>query len=138
PAGRHAGTLVEGAVRMKAGVVTADLREAGRRETLNYGHTLGHAIERVERYQIRHGEAVAIGMVYAAELARLAGRLDAPTRDRHRRVLAAVGGPPPLPLRGRAPARGGGTGGQKTRRAPVRLLLPVRAPPPAPLPEPPP
>src|SRR5262249_38994311 len=61
PHGRHARELVERAVRMKAEVVTADLREAGRREILNYGHTLGHAIERVERYQIRHGEAVAIG-----------------------------------------------------------------------------
>src|SRR5215831_13188710 len=93
PHGRHARELVERAVRMKAEVVGADLREAGRREILNYGHTLGHAIERVERYRVRHGEAVAIGMVYAAELARLAGRLDAPTRDRHRRVLAAVGLP---------------------------------------------
>jgi len=93
PHGRHARELVERAVRMKAEVVTADLREAGRREILNYGHTLGHAVERVERYQIRHGEAVAIGMVYAAELARLAGRLDTPTLDRHRRVLAAVGLP---------------------------------------------
>ena len=93
PHGRHARELVERAVRMKAEVVTADLREAGRREVLNYGHTLGHAVERVERYQIRHGEAVAIGMVYAAELARLAGRLDTPTLDRHRRVLTAVGLP---------------------------------------------
>jgi 3-dehydroquinate synthase len=93
PHGRHARELVERAVRMKAEVVTADLREAGRREILNYGHTLGHAIERIERYQIRHGEAVAIGMVYAAELARLAGRLDALTLDRHRRVLTAVGLP---------------------------------------------
>jgi 3-dehydroquinate synthase len=93
PHGRHARELVERAVRMKAGVVAADLQESGRREILNYGHTLGHAIERVERYQIRHGEAVAIGMVYAAELARLAGRLDAPTLARHRSVLAAVGLP---------------------------------------------
>ncbi len=93
PHGRHARELVERAVRMKADVVAADLREAGRREILNYGHTLGHAVERVERYQIRHGEAVAIGMVYAAELARLAGRLDTPTLDRHRRVLTAVGLP---------------------------------------------
>jgi 3-dehydroquinate synthase len=93
PHGRHARELVERAVRMKAEVVSADLREAGRREILNYGHTLGHAVERVERYQIRHGEAVAIGMVYAAELARLAGRLDTPTLDRHRRVLTAVGLP---------------------------------------------
>jgi 3-dehydroquinate synthase len=93
PHGRHSRELVERAVRMKAAVVSADLREAGGREILNYGHTLGHAIERVERYRIRHGEAVAIGMVYAAELARLAGRLDAATVHRHRRVLGAVGLP---------------------------------------------
>jgi len=93
PHGRHARELVERAVRMKAEVVTADPEEAGGREILNYGHTLGHAIELVERYQIRHGEAVAIGMVFAAELARLAGRLDAPTLHRHRHVLTAVGLP---------------------------------------------
>src|SRR5262249_56963793 len=52
PHGRHARELVERAVRMKAEVVTGDLREAGRREMLNYGHTLGHAIERVEGYRI--------------------------------------------------------------------------------------
>ncbi len=69
PHGAHARELVERAVRMKAEVVTGDLREAGRREILNYGHTLGHAIERVEGYRIRHGEAVSVGMVYAAELA---------------------------------------------------------------------
>jgi 3-dehydroquinate synthase len=93
PHGRHARELIERAVRVKAEVVSADLREAGRREILNYGHTLGHAIERYERYQIRHGEAVAIGMVYAAELARLAGRLDTETLHRHRRVLTAAGLP---------------------------------------------
>jgi 3-dehydroquinate synthase len=94
PHGQHTRELVERAVRMKAGVVSADLRESGRREILNYGHTLGHAIERVEGYQLRHGEAVAIGMVYAAEVARLMGRLDQVTVGRHRRVLQAVGCPP--------------------------------------------
>ncbi|HTT54070.1 MAG TPA: 3-dehydroquinate synthase [Streptosporangiaceae bacterium] len=93
PHGQHTRELVERAVRMKAEVVSADLREAGRREILNYGHTLGHAIERVENYQLRHGEAVAIGMVYAAEVARLMGRLDRVTVGRHRRVLKAVGLP---------------------------------------------
>ncbi len=93
PHGQHARELVERAVRFKAEVVSADLRENGRREILNYGHTLGHAIERVEEYQIRHGEAVAIGMVYAAELARLTGHLDEATVDRHRRVLSAAGLP---------------------------------------------
>jgi 3-dehydroquinate synthase len=93
PHGRYARELVERTVRVKAAVVTGDLREAGRREFLNYGHTLGHAIELVEDYRIRHGEAVAIGMVYAAELARLAGRLDEAATLRHRRVLAAAGLP---------------------------------------------
>jgi len=93
PGGPAQRELVERAVRMKAAVVSADPRETGRRETLNYGHTLGHAIERAEGYRIRHGEAVSIGMVFAAAVARLAGRLDAATADRHRRVLTAVGLP---------------------------------------------
>jgi 3-dehydroquinate synthase len=93
PHGQHARELVERAVRIKAEVVTGDMREAGRREILNYGHTLGHAIEREEAYQIRHGEAVSIGMVFAAELAAMAGRLDTATLHRHRRVLTSVGLP---------------------------------------------
>jgi len=92
--------LVERAIRVKAEVVSVDLRESGLREVLNYGHTLGHAIEQSEGYRIRHGEAVAVGMVYAAALARLAGRLDAATADRHRTVLAALD----LPTRWRAEA----------------------------------
>ena len=93
PGGPHERELIERAVRVKATVVTADLREAGPREILNYGHTLGHAIERAEGYQIRHGAAVAIGMVYAAAVARRAGRLDAATGERHRAILAATGLP---------------------------------------------
>jgi len=60
---------------------------------LNYGHTLAHAIEKHEAYAIRHGEAVAIGCVYAAQLARLAGRLDDPTTARHRSAFERVGLP---------------------------------------------
>jgi 3-dehydroquinate synthase len=93
PHGPHAHELIERAVAVKAQVVSADLRESGRRETLNYGHTLGHAIERVEGYRIRHGEAVAIGMVFAAEVARLSGRLGADAVRRHRQVISAVGLP---------------------------------------------
>ena len=93
PHGLHARELIERAIRVKAGVVSADLTEQGPREILNYGHTLGHAIERVEEYRFRHGDAVAIGMVYVAELARLAGRLDEPTGKLHREVLATVGLP---------------------------------------------
>ena len=85
--------LVERSVAVKAAVVGVDLREAGLREILNYGHTFGHAIEHVERYRWRHGAAVAVGMVYAAELARLAGRLSDDVVDRHRAVLTALGLP---------------------------------------------
>jgi 3-dehydroquinate synthase len=93
PHGQHARELIERAIRVKAGVVSSDLTEKGPREILNYGHTLGHAIERVEDYRFRHGDAVAIGMVYVAELARLAGRLDEQTSKLHRDVLASVGLP---------------------------------------------
>lgn len=85
--------LVERAVAVKARVVGEDLREAGLREILNYGHTLGHAIEHVERYSWRHGAAVAVGMVYVAELARLAGRLDESVVARHRSILTSLGLP---------------------------------------------
>ncbi|GAA3771829.1 3-dehydroquinate synthase [Microbacterium kribbense] len=84
---------IELAIQMKAHIVGQDLREAGVREMLNYGHTLGHAIEYSERYQWRHGAAVSIGMVYAAELSRLAGRLSDAAVDRHRRILASLGLP---------------------------------------------
>jgi 3-dehydroquinate synthase len=93
PTGAHTRELVERSIRMKADVVSRDLREAGPREMLNYGHTLGHAVERVESYRIPHGHAVSIGMVFVAELSRLAGRLDDATAKRHRSVLDAVGLP---------------------------------------------
>lgn len=89
----HERELVERAIRVKAGVVGDDLTEQGGREFLNYGHTLGHAIEKVEDYRWRHGAAVAVGMVFVAELARLAGRLDDATVQRHRDVLTSVGLP---------------------------------------------
>jgi 3-dehydroquinate synthase len=91
--------LIERAIRVKIAVVSADLKETGGtarhpgREALNYGHTLAHAIERAESYRFRHGDAVAIGMVFVAELARLAGRLDDATASRHRAVLSALGLP---------------------------------------------
>ncbi|MBE9373408.1 3-dehydroquinate synthase [Saccharopolyspora sp. HNM0983] len=93
PSGDVLGELVRRAVQVKADVVSQDLRESDLREVLNYGHTLGHAIERRERYRWRHGAAVSIGLVFAAELSRLAGRLDDETADRHRRVLDLLGLP---------------------------------------------
>ncbi|MGH3975102.1 MAG: 3-dehydroquinate synthase [Pseudonocardiaceae bacterium] len=85
--------LIARTIRVKADVVAADLRESHLREVLNYGHTLGHALERREGYQWRHGAAVSVGMVFAAELARLAGRLDDATAKRHRRILRSLGLP---------------------------------------------
>lgn len=91
--------LVERAIRVKIDVVVDDLRETGGRaghpgrEVLNYGHTLAHAIERASGYAVRHGEAVAIGSVYVAELAALAGSLDPALVDRHRAAFGRVGLP---------------------------------------------
>ncbi|MEV2215207.1 3-dehydroquinate synthase [Streptomyces sp. NPDC050997] len=93
PAGPHTAELIERSIRVKAEVVSSDLKESGLREILNYGHTLAHAIEKNERYKWRHGAAVSVGMHFAAELGRLAGRLDDATADRHRAVLESVGLP---------------------------------------------
>lgn len=97
PASPELREVVERAIRVKADVVAGDLYETSRalggREILNYGHTFGHAIENAEDYRWRHGEAVSVGMVYAAELARLAGRLDDAAVAEHREILAGLGLP---------------------------------------------
>jgi 5-deoxy-5-amino-3-dehydroquinate synthase len=90
---------VAACVRLKAEVVAADEREgaAGRRATLNYGHTLAHALETAGGYDLRHGEAVAIGLVFAAELALRLGRIDAARVAEHRTTVAAYDLPSTLP-----------------------------------------
>jgi 3-dehydroquinate synthase len=93
PTGDVLAELVRRKIQVKADVVAADLRESSLREILNYGHTLGHAIERREGYRWRHGAAVSVGLVFAAELARLSGRLDDATAARHRAVLESIGLP---------------------------------------------
>ncbi len=85
--------LVRRAISVKARVVAADLRESDLREILNYGHTLAHAIEKREKFRWRHGAAVSVGLVFAAELGRAAGRLDDATADRHLEVLHTLGLP---------------------------------------------
>ncbi|MBU6255445.1 MAG: 3-dehydroquinate synthase [Actinomycetales bacterium] len=79
--------LVTRAVTVKAAVVSSDFKESFAREALNYGHTLGHAIEKYSKYQMRHGEAVAIGMVFIAELASARSLIDAKTLQMHRDLL---------------------------------------------------
>ncbi len=88
---------VAACVRCKADVVASDEREGGRRAILNYGHTLGHALETAGSYDLRHGEAVAVGLVYAAELARRLGRIDDDRVAEHRAVVAAYDLPGSLP-----------------------------------------
>lgn len=91
--------LVERAIRVKIDVVVDDLKETGGRdghpgrEVLNYGHTLAHAIERATGYEIRHGEAVALGCVYVADLARREGLIDEALATRHVTAFGAVGLP---------------------------------------------
>jgi 3-dehydroquinate synthase len=85
--------LVSKCVAIKARVVSEDFKEAGLREILNYGHTLGHAIELAERYTWRHGAAISVGMMFVAELARLNGRLSDAVVDRHRSILQSLGIP---------------------------------------------
>ncbi|MET3806775.1 3-dehydroquinate synthase [Nakamurella sp. UYEF19] len=93
PSGPALAELVRRAITVKATVVAADLKESDLREILNYGHTLAHAIEKREKFRWRHGAAVSVGLVFAAELARAAGRLDDVTADRHLEVLHMLGLP---------------------------------------------
>ena len=84
-------------VEIKAEVVASDERESGRRAILNYGHTLAHAIEIAGGHDLRHGEAVAIGLVYAAELGRALGRIDDAEVAEHRRVVSGYDLPTTIP-----------------------------------------
>ena len=83
-------SLIHKAISVKAKVVSADFKESYGREVLNYGHTLGHAIEKHEKYALRHGEAVSIGMVFAAELSGLVSGLKPKIIDQHRDILTSL------------------------------------------------
>ena len=82
------GELIWLSIEVKAKVVSIDFKESKQREILNYGHTLGHAIEKLEDYKLRHGEAVAIGLVFAAELSNVTGHLTDEIVNLHRNLLA--------------------------------------------------
>ena len=94
---RHDSNLLEElifrSISVKASVVSADFKESFAREALNYGHTLGHAIEKFSKYQLRHGEAVSIGLVYAAELAYERGLITSEDVALHRTLLSSFGLP---------------------------------------------
>jgi len=97
PSWVHSEEIITRAIQVKADVVSGDLREtlgtAAGREILNYGHTFGHAVERIENYTWRHGSAVSVGMMFVANLSLLAGRLSQEAVDRHKSILAGVGLP---------------------------------------------
>lgn len=90
-------------VAIKAAIVSADEREGGRRALLNYGHTLAHALETATDYRVTHGEAVAVGLVFAAELARDLGRIDDVRVEEHRRVVCGLYGLDDTPPSGTDP-----------------------------------
>ena len=123
PHGPHTRELVERAINVKARVVAADLRESGLRETLNYGHTLAHAIEKLERYRFRHGDAVAIGMVFAAEVGHLAGYLSAADVALHKQLLTDVGLPVAYPRSAWPELRATMSLDKKTRGARLRMVV---------------
>jgi 3-dehydroquinate synthase len=123
PDGPHTEELVTASVRVKADVVAQDLTETGRREILNYGHTLGHAIERREEYRWRHGDAVAVGLVYAAELAAAAGRLSDDVVALHRELLIGVGLPTTYPAQAWPELRATMSIDKKTRGRRLRFIV---------------
>ncbi|MBB5893764.1 3-dehydroquinate synthase family protein [Kutzneria kofuensis] len=88
---------IAASVTLKAGVVAEDERDSGKRHLLNYGHTLGHALELATGFGLRHGEAVAIGTVFAGRLAGVLGRIDQSRVDEHLAVVGHYGLPTALP-----------------------------------------
>lgn len=97
PAGDAMHELIIGSITIKAGVVLGDERERGMRKILNFGHTLGHAIETASDYRLLHGEAIALGMVFESRLAERLGIAVAGTSSRVRDVVERAGLPVALP-----------------------------------------
>ncbi len=95
--------VIAAAVRVKADVVTEDERESGRRAILNFGHTVGHALEADSDYALLHGEAISLGMVAALSLGVTLGLTPEPLRDRVTTLLGRLG--LPIDLEGRLTAR---------------------------------
>lgn len=115
--------LIRRAVQVKAAVVTADLKESSLREILNFGHTLAHAIELVEDYTWRHGDAVSVGMVFAAELGEIAGRTPPGLVTRLRTALTSVGLPTTYPAGRWDELRAAMARDKKSRGATLRFVV---------------
>jgi len=127
---REPGTLeriVARSVAIKSEVVAADEREAGRRATLNFGHTIGHAIETTSGYDLLHGEAVAIGMALESQLAERAGIAEAGMTGRVTRLLSQCSLPQELPDSAAVDAMlTAMRHDKKSRHGELRLALPSR------------
>jgi 3-dehydroquinate synthase len=95
--------IIKRSCEIKADVVSKDEREGGFRAVLNFGHTLGHAIETLENYRMRHGEAVAIGMVYTSRLAHRMGHCDAKVPEKVEKLIKEYGLPTSLSVLSRRP-----------------------------------
>lgn len=121
--------LIKRSIEVKAAVVGSDLRErtsVGRdlgREVLNYGHTLGHAIERHQGFTWRHGEAISVGMAFVAELSRRLGLLDDDTVERHHRLLHELGLPTSYPTEAWPALREAMNLDKKTRASALRFVV---------------
>jgi 3-dehydroquinate synthase len=127
PDGPHTAELIQRAIAVKADVVGADLRERAAvglgRELLNYGHTLAHAIEKLENYRWRHGDAVAVGMMFAASLSLEAEILDVETAARHGKNLESVGLPTSYDERAWPALRSAMNLDKKTRGSTLRFVV---------------
>ena len=95
--------IIYRSVKVKVKVVNKDFKESKLREILNYGHTLGHAIEKHSNYKLRHGEAVSIGLVFAAELSNIVGSLSPEEVALHREILTSFNLPTTYPKSAFAP-----------------------------------
>lgn len=119
--------LVARSVEIKADVVRRDERETGVRKTLNFGHTIGHAVEHCSGYSLLHGCAVAIGMVYESALGELLGTTDRGTAERVRAAVRAAGLPDARPASMRVDEIVEATHGDKKARAgKAEYALPTR------------
>jgi 3-dehydroquinate synthase len=130
PAGPHTAELIHRSIAVKADVVGSDLRERAAvgksglgRELLNYGHTLAHAIEKLENYRWRHGDAVAVGMIFAASLSLEAEILDPETAARHGKILDSVGLPTSYDERAWPALRSAMNLDKKTRGSTLRFVV---------------
>lgn len=116
--------VVVRSVEIKAAVVSEDEREAGRRAVLNFGHTIGHAIEATSGYEILHGEAVGLGMVYEARLAQQLGLASAEVERRISTVLAHYGLPRERPDKAVGDLLGAMRHDKKNRDGAIHFSLP--------------